>query len=369
MNNKFNVWDANGTNPYIASEQLAASESNFIASGKIYADIFNGILKEVSLVTVGILEALAIVTTADTSSMEFDNDKTLNAVKTNIQTMLGGLKTPALKTPINVAIKNNSSTTLATVQTDCSSDIILTLPASVAIDISGNAYSADRIKNTVNIKLDAGAGSIQNNNVTIASGTTINLDLPQNIGGNAATATKATKADSLDMGTNPQAVGGLNNPVYISAQGKPIATNWNSERYNKLVDAGLYKTINAGVGSTSTSFDANNSTQNPAVYQLLTKVDGYAQRFVLCLVSFKLKDSSDVVQLTFCIDKISRNLGPNDSDTPTDFRGATSNPVIYNNKVYELQTAKTSTTSLEIKLHDVTSNEYRVLKCATFINL
>ena len=233
MTNEFKIWDLAGTNPYVKSIDLPTYESNFVAAGKIYADIFNGILKDVSMVTVSILEALAATTIADTSSMTFNNEQSDTTVKNNIAAMLGNIKSPALKNQINVTIKNNSATTLATTQTDGSADIILTLPSAVDINISGKAATsglADEAKKfdhlqLVKIKNSKFASYTTNVDISNAA---LELNVPE-------TSTEALKL--VDNNRQALNIGGNKSAVIIESGIPTDHTSWNASLFDNIMNA------------------------------------------------------------------------------------------------------------------------------------
>jgi len=109
-----------------------------------------------------------------------------------------------LATPRSISITNNAGTSLASGNFDGSADVTLKLPATVAVDISGNAATATKLGS------NAGSGTIPiyfSGGKPVACGSSLAVSIT----GTAATASK--------LSTN---AGDTYTPVYFSG-GVPVA--------------------------------------------------------------------------------------------------------------------------------------------------
>lgn len=144
--NDFSIWASGGSAVYDESQNLDTNHTGYLSGEKIYARTLNGILKDVSTVTVSLLAALLSTTTADTSSMTFNNDQTLADMQTQFESLLTTRNVATAsrwQTQRTINIKNGSGTILATATgVDGTANINLQFSTPVDISISGNAATA-----------------------------------------------------------------------------------------------------------------------------------------------------------------------------------------------------------------------------------
>ena len=228
--NDFNVWASGNSAVYDKSQYLDSNHTGYVPLEKIYARVLNGILKDVSLVTVSLLAAMLSTTSADTSSMTFNNDQTAADMQAQFEALLLNRNTDTAtrwQTPRTVNIKNSSNTVLATATgVDGTADVNLQFPAVVDISISGNAATstvATNIGKTTVSSVNqnhylagfADSSTSTSNAVKVFSSLQYNPNtnrLTVNISGNAATATNATNAEKAQK-------------ISIAAFGNCAATN------------------------------------------------------------------------------------------------------------------------------------------------
>ena len=228
--NDFDVWASGGSAVYDKSQYLDSNHTGYVPLEKIYARVLNGILKDVSLVTVSLLAAMLSTTSADTSSMVFNNDQTAADMQAQFEALLLNRNTATAtkwQTPRTVNIKNSSNTVLATATgVDGTADVNLQFPAIVDISISGNAATSTVATNIGKTNVSgvnqnyylagfADSSTSTSNDTKVFSSLQYNPNmnrLATNISGNAATATNATNAEKAQK-------------VSIAAFGNCVATN------------------------------------------------------------------------------------------------------------------------------------------------
>lgn len=183
---KFGVWASNTVN-YVASDVLAADTDGAVSGEYIYADIFNGILKDVSLVTVSLISALANITTS-TASMTFDNSQTLAATTANLQTLLykhnveSADKWKTART-FTITDYDNSGVGTTAVSVNGSGNVILRMPQAFKGSLAGEAATATKWTSSITVAISdySGTNTGATSNIQGAENNTIVLKLPEQL--------------------------------------------------------------------------------------------------------------------------------------------------------------------------------------------
>lgn len=229
--NHFEVWASEATSPVVKpSSDIAAITTGYLAGEKIYANIFNGILKDVSLVTASLLVALLETTSADTSNMTFDNAVAKSDMINQFKALLNSRNVATatkLATARTISILDNAGGNVASTQFDGSANVSFVLPTSLAINIVGNATTANTCgwaNNATN------ATNAENANHATSADSATNA-------GHATSADSATSASSsvtaerFDMHAEQMDGGTASNPCYIDVDGIVHPSDWDSTMY------------------------------------------------------------------------------------------------------------------------------------------
>lgn len=204
----FKVWASSPSADVIASSNLDSSGTGNVAGSYIYANIFNGILKDLSLTTVALINALIDASNVDASSMVFNNSQSLNTIRSNIYTLLSGLQVSAAdvwsnSVGINVADNSESHTGPTQLLLGDEGSITLKLPTAITADIVSTGTSSFNTAKVASIEsatsgtpiVLSGDGLNPNADNTIELGTS-NLRFKKiyaaSFEGNATSATNAT---------------------------------------------------------------------------------------------------------------------------------------------------------------------------------
>lgn len=204
----FKVWASSPSADVIASSNLDSSGTGNVAGSYIYANIFNGILKDLSLTTVALINALIDASSVDASSMVFNNAQSLNTIRSNIYTLLSGLQVSAADTwsnPVGINVADNSESHTGPTQLLLGDEgsIILKLPAAITADITSTGTSSFNTAKVASVEsatsgtpiVLSGDGLNPNADNTIDLGTS-NLRFKKicaaSFEGNATSATNAT---------------------------------------------------------------------------------------------------------------------------------------------------------------------------------
>ena len=289
--NDFSIWASGNAAIYDQSQNLDTNHTGYLSGEKIYARTMNGILKDVSLVTVSLLAALLSTTTADTSSMTFNNDQTLADMQTQFESLLTTRNVATAtkwQTARTINIKNGSGTILATAAgVDGTADINLQFSAVLDVSISGNAATATTATNVGKTNVSginvihylAGftdSSTSTSNGIKVFSSLGYNPStntLTANVSGNAATATSATtasKASKVSIGAfgNCAATASPQNYVTINGTNYPnnipavytVTMVWENMDHD-IVLADIFTVKHDGVNNeTDGVFALNNST-------------------------------------------------------------------------------------------------------------
>lgn len=248
--NDFEVWASGSSAVYDKSQYLDSNHTGYVPLEKIYARVLNGILKDVSLVTVSLLAALLSTTSADTSGMTFNNDQTAADMQAQFETLLLNRNTDTAtrwQTPRTVNIKNSSNTVLATATgVDGTANVNLQFPAVVDISISGNAATATNATNATNatyikktnsspssttrhyLAAFTSPGTTSSSEVQVLENLTYlpNINtLATNISGNAATATNASKAQKVSIAAFGNCAATSSPQNYVTIRGNDYPNN------------------------------------------------------------------------------------------------------------------------------------------------
>ena len=289
--NDFSIWASGGSAVYDQSQNLDTNHTGYLSGEKIYARTMNGILKDVSIVTVSLLAALLSTTTADTSSMTFNNDQTLADMQAQFESLLTTRNVATAtkwQTQRIVNIKNGSGTILATATgVDGTANINLQFSSVVDISISGNATTATTTTNVGKTNVSAVStihylAGFNDSSTSASSAVKVFSSLgyrpdtntiSANISGNAATAgtaTTASKAQKVSIGAfgNCAATASPQNYVTINAENYPnnvpaiytVTMVWKNSDQD-IVLADIFNVKHDGVNTeTDGVFALNNST-------------------------------------------------------------------------------------------------------------
>lgn len=188
-----------------ASMVNSGYNNGFVKGTEIYANIFNGLFKDVSLVTVGLLNAIIAKSGYDVSGVTFDNALSEADMITYCTNLLGGLSVASAgkwTTNRSFTIKDyNSGNTGMGTTVDGTANIVLKLPQNINCNASNAAKWTTARNFTIKDADESNAGTT----VAVDGTSTITLKLPSTIkatlDGNASSATQATNATNATNAT------------------------------------------------------------------------------------------------------------------------------------------------------------------------
>lgn len=255
VNIDFNVW-ANGAGASVTASNQLPSSTGAQSTDYIYANIFNGILKDLSLVTVGLIGALADDYTA--TSMTFNNSQTPADIKANIKTLLYNRNAKTAdkwKTARSFTITDydNTGVGATTVSVDGSGDITLKMPQAFKGSLAGNAATATKWASSIPVAISdySGTNTGATSAVQGAEINTIVLKLPEQLNCHYDRITHTSSAthyitavQSAAAGNHPAKV--LANLSYVPST-NTLSTNisGNANKFNisnveRLINTSLY---------------------------------------------------------------------------------------------------------------------------------
>lgn len=249
-----------------ASMVNSGYNNGFVKGTEIYANIFNGLFKDVSLVTVGLLNAIIAKSGYDVSGVTFDNALSEADMTTYCTSLLGGLSVASADkwtTSRSFSIKDyNSGNTGMGTTVNGTANIVLTLPQ----NINCNASNAAKWTTARNFTIKDADESNSGTAVAVDGTSTITLKLPSTIkatlDGNASSATQATNATNATNAVNAtyaQYTDAQHTSKTIEQRLTELGFRYPSSTQSiALYDGGyLVGNINVVGGSTNTSREGN----------------------------------------------------------------------------------------------------------------
>ncbi len=287
---KFGVWASNTVN-YVASDVLAADTDGAVSGEYIYADIFNGILKDVSLVTVSLISALANITTS-TASMTFDNNQTLAATTANLQTLLYKHNVESAdkwKTARSFTIVDydNSGVGTTAVSVNGSGDIILRMPQAFKGSLAGEAATATKWTSSITVAISdySGTNTGATSNIQGAESNTIVLKLPEQLNCHYDRITSSSSATHYITAVQSPATGNHDAKVLAGLSYKPNTNtlNCNISGNAKSFDiSSVERLVNTSLGVPNAIIDKFNYLV-PAIYYVHYKYGGVSVSSIMLI--------------------------------------------------------------------------------------